>query len=208
MSPEDLKFLWNTLSSFGVGALVSGAVVWVTAKHYAFPYLGRKAQNLADKEDIKELTHQVEQVKRQHAEILETVKVQNQLRMAAVDRRLQAHQEAFGKLRELVKYGQHPKIATKVADCEEWWEKNCLYLEPKAREAFNNAYWAASVHQTLVQASQFQMNWSPEQVKQNIENMTANWSRVLKALDVVLESVALPPLTQNEVKTIEPTADA
>ncbi len=64
------------------------------------------------------------------------------------------------------------------------------------------------MHQTLLQSSQFQMNLSPEQAKQNIENMTANWGRVTDALNVVLESVALPPLTSSEAGRIAPSADA
>ncbi|WP_445286549.1 hypothetical protein [Variovorax atrisoli] len=208
MAPEDIIFLRSTLTGFGLGALIAAGVAWMVIKYYAAPYLGRKAQNLADKEDIAALTEQVEQVKRQHSELLEAVKVRNQLRMAAVDRRLQVHQEAFTMLRELVRVAHGPEIGKQVIACQEWWEKNCLYLEPQAREAFSNAYFAAGVHQTLLQASKFQMNLSPDQAKKNVENITANWSRVMGALDVVLESVALPPLTLSEVKAIDPSANA
>ncbi|WP_198086270.1 hypothetical protein [Variovorax sp. E3] len=131
MTPEEINFLRSTLSGFGLGTFLAAGVAWFAIKFYATPYMGRKAQNLADKEDIAALTQQVEQVKRQHSELLEAVKFRNQLRMAAVDRRLQAHQDAFTMLRELAKDAHGPEIGKRVTACQEWWEKNCLYLEPQ-----------------------------------------------------------------------------
>ncbi|MDR6887865.1 MULTISPECIES: hypothetical protein [Variovorax] len=206
MTPEEIKFLVGLLPGFGVGVLVAAAVAYLLVKHFASGYLGQKGKNLADKEDIADLTSQVEEIKRQQAEMIEAVKARNQLRMAAVDRRLQAHQEAFALLRVLMQQAHGPELGKQVMACQEWWEKNCLYLEPQAREAFSNAYFAANVHQTLLQASQFQMNASPEQAKQGIENITTNWARVTGALNVVLESVALPPLTLKEADPIKPSA--
>jgi hypothetical protein len=208
MTPEEIKFLAGLLPGFSVGALVAAGVGYLLVKHFASSYLGQKGKNLADKEDIAALTQQVEEVKRQHSELLEAVKVRNQLRMAAIDRRLQAHQDAFTMLRELVRHAHGPEIGKQVKACQEWWEKNCLYLEPQAREAFSDAYFSAGVHQTLLKSPGLQMNPSPEQAKQHIENITANWSRVNRALNVVLDSVALPPLTPSEAQGIVPSADA
>src|SRR5438445_12492320 len=73
---------------------------------YLGAYLRRKGQNFADKEDIKKLTEIVENVRSQHAERLENLAHTNrealeygsrehQSRLAALDRRLETHQQAF-----------------------------------------------------------------------------------------------------------------
>lgn len=203
MTPEEISFLVGLLPGFGVGALVAAGVGYLLVKHFASGYLGQKGKNLADKEDIANLTRQVEEVKRQQAEMLEAVKFRNQLRMAAIDRRLQAHQDAFTMLRELVKHAHGPELGKQVILCQDWWEKNCLYLEPQARQAFSDAYSSASAHQGLLQAAQYTNHASPEQAKENVENITRNWARLMGALNVVLDVVALPPLTTTEVDALK-----
>ena len=80
--------------------LAAAAGAWFGA------YLRRKGQNLADKEDIEKLTQIVEGVRTQYAKDLENLSQENrkfielmsqehQLRLAALGRRLEAHQEAF-----------------------------------------------------------------------------------------------------------------
>lgn len=201
MTPEEVRFLWSLLPGFGVGAVVAAAVAWMLFKHLLPGYLVRKGQNLADKEDIADLTNKVEEVKRQHVELLEALKYRNQLRMAAIDRRLQAHQDGFTLLRELVQHIHGDKLHEMVSRCQTWWEKNCLYLEPEARNAFSNAYFAASVHKTLLHAMQWQPP-SADDAQKRIDDVATNWARVTSALNVMLEAVALPPLTGSEVNAM------
>ena len=68
----------------------------------------------------------------------------HQLRLAALDRRLQAHQEAFALWRGLLADMHDPaRIGDAVRKCEDWWNNNCLYLSPDARQAFVQAYLTA-----------------------------------------------------------------
>lgn len=196
MSPEEIRFAWSLVPGFGFGVVVAGLVVYLLAKYFMPGYLAQKGKNLADKEDIAALTREVEEVKRQHAEVLEAVKFRNQLRMAGIDRRLQAHQEAFTHLRELVKYSHGPEVGKQVLACQEWWERNCLYLEPEARQSFSNAYLAASVHQTMLRSHGGTM--TDEQATLALEQWQANWSRITDALNKMLTAVALPVLTEAE----------
>ena len=74
---------------------------------YLPSYLSEKGKNLATKEDIAEITREVERVKSESRErlegILEHLRYRNQLRLAALDRRLQAHQEAYALLGKLTR---------------------------------------------------------------------------------------------------------
>ena len=79
-----------------------------------FPsYFNEKGKNLATKEDIGEITEAVESVKEdytkrlkelehQNALVLEQLRMNQQLRLAAVEKRLAAHQEAFALWRRLI----------------------------------------------------------------------------------------------------------
>jgi len=60
--------------------------------------------------------------------------------LAALDKRLEKHQEAFTLWRNLLFcLRDEVKIGTAIDESEEWWKKNCLYLSDEARSAFHTA---------------------------------------------------------------------
>lgn len=67
-------------------------------------------------------------------------------------------------------------------ECQNWYNKNCLYLSSEAREAFYLAYSALAIHSDLVQD-----RTNPTAVKNNYLDMT-------NAGEVILKAVELPPL--------------
>jgi hypothetical protein len=199
MTPQTLTFIWSTAGGLGLGALVAFGIGYFILSSYIPGYLAEKGKNLASKEDIRELTEIVEDVKRTNAEVLEEQKAQhqakNQLRFAALDKRLQAHQEAFTLLRKLVKDSHSESVINTVVECQTWWEGNCLYLEPAAREAFSGAYNSAASHKSFLDASRF-----GGANQQNIKGITDNWDRIIGAFDVMVAAVALPSLNAEERK--------
>lgn len=163
-----------------------------------FPsYLSEKGKNLATKEDIAAITKQVEDVKElylrrlkelehQNALVLEQLRSQQQLRLAAVERRLEAHQVAFTLWRRLVGAAHSEDVHPLVLECQDWWEKNCLYLGPEARDSFNRAYFAAASHRELTRA------------RVDAEKVKANWALLMKAGDDIVVGVQLPSLGSRE----------
>jgi len=132
--------------------LILGAAFYI--RNYLSSYVDQKAKNLATKEDIFEISVEsergknlatkedighitaiVELIKAQHAAELETLKSRNQLRVASIDQRLRAHQEAFTLWRRLYGAVQQGDIGQIVQECQHWWDNNCLYLEPEAARA-------------------------------------------------------------------------
>lgn len=104
-------------------------------------------------------------------------------RLAALERRLQAHQEAFELWRKLISHTHEPdKIGTVVMQCQEWWDRNCLYLEERARTAFRLAYMSALNHHDFLKDRS-----NPHLVKKN-------WADVVGAGDALASAVALPPV--------------
>lgn len=163
-----------------------------------FPYyLSEKGKNLATKEDIAEITSKVEDVKElyskrlkdlehQNALVLEQLRAQHQLRLAAVERRLAAHQEAFTLWRRLLGVVHTEQVHSVVLECQDWWDKNCLYLSGEARDSFNRAYFAAASHRDLTQA------------RADVQHVTSNWDLVMKAGADIVAGVELPSLGARE----------
>lgn len=190
MSPEELQSLLSLLARYGFEALIAGAVVFLLLKFFLPGYLSEKGKNLATKEDIAKITDEIERVKSQYAVLLEELKAKHQLRLAAIDRRLEAHQEAFTLWRELLAHTHTEEVGKAVIKCQDWWEKNCLYLEPNVREAFSDAYSAAHTHNALLQG------------RSNVELVKENWERITKAGQIILEAAQLPGLTTVEKKEL------
>jgi hypothetical protein len=177
-----------------------------------FPaYLGRKGQNLADKEDIAAITRQIEGVKNEYtmlveqfkaerAMLVEQFKAKHQLRVAAVDKRLAAHQQAFTLWRRLLAVLWEGDMATVVTECHKWWNENCLYLEPQARDAFSVAFLLAPSHRQLVEGMAFHGTRYSADIDDRV-------NKILAAGTVIVESVQLPGLTEEEARALKKEAE-
>ena len=189
--------LLDLVGVFGLGAVVAVGVGLLLAKHFLPAYLGEKGKNLATREDISEITHEVERVRAQYASLLEELKTRNSLRVAALEKRLQAHQEAFTHWRDLMSKTYTEEAGSSVVACQSWWEQNCLYLEPEVREAFLDAYSAAAMHNQLVRS------------RPDYKVVQENWQRITKFPDIVFKAFQLPPMSSSEAKSVkleEPSA--
>lgn len=183
MSIEELSKICSALLPFGFGGAVAAAILFLLLKTWLPGYLTEKGKNLATKEDVAEITDKVEAVKRQHAELLEELKTKNQLRLAGLNDRLRAHQEAYGLWREINGAVDTSEIDEVVRRCDSWWGTNCLYLEPAARSAFLKAfvgardleYYKSCTDAALVQKTRNEIN---------------------RAGSVIEECVALPHLNE------------
>jgi hypothetical protein len=146
-------------------------------------YLKRKGENVATKEDISDITSTVESIKSK----LETKK---ELRLAALDRRLAAHQEAFTLWRDLVSHIHKDDCYEHVSKCQDWWNENCLYLDAESRQAFRISYLASHSHPDYVTSG-------------HPETITENWKIVIAAGEKIVAGAALPSLgTAEEAEQI------
>ena len=178
-------------------------------KNYVTHYIRKKGENLATKQDIAEITDEIEKVRsvytkrlegisQQNRLLLEQAKRKHQLSIAALDRRLEAHQQAYAlwwKLRSVL----HKDVAgSVVVECQDWWVKNCLYLDAEARQAFLNAYHGAFAHREL--ADEYR---GTSEGKEIIEK---NFMAVINAGDKIVKGVELPSLGEEEYKPVELSA--
>jgi hypothetical protein len=116
----------------------------------------------------------------------------HQLRIAALEKRLETHQHAYTLWRKLLFADKHSKeIYDVVMECQDWWERNCLYLSAPAREAFLKAYQSASDHADLLAS-----NAEAELVKSAYQD-------VERAGKLIVEGVNLPPISELETKLVQ-----
>lgn len=170
-------------------------VAWLILQRFLPSYFSEKAKNLATKEDVAAITEEVERVRHEYSALVEELKARHQLRLAALDRRLQAHQEAFTLWRGLV-VGPEDSGASILA-CQSWWEKNCLYLEPDVREAFVLAYSNASLRDQFIS------------IRADANLITEAWDKMMKFPDVLFAAVQLPPMSELETESMsrKPSSD-
>jgi hypothetical protein len=181
----------EVVSAYGLGALIASCVALLLVRHYLPGYLAEKGKNLATREDIGAITDKVEEVKIQYSAILEEIKARHQLRTAALDARLKAHQEAFVLWRKLVAAAYTDQLGKVVIECQSFWEANCLYLEPAVRDAFMEAYSGAHTHGEL------------HRVRADAPLVSEQWSRVTAFPPILFRAIQLPGISELEAtKTI------
>jgi hypothetical protein len=173
-----------------VATLALGALVLL-----ARAYAQEKGKNLATKEDIADITHQVEEVKAEyarqrqalehaHQQLLKQSDQTHQLSLAAIDLRLKAHQEAFAKCQDFfaLAHRRPPEGTEKMNTLLQWWRENCLYLSPEAATAFREASDAAAVHRDLLDG------------RVGHQAVSENWQKIARAGGVIAAAVQLPSI--------------
>lgn len=200
MSPEEIQIIFTFLLRYGFEASVAAGIVFLLVKYFLPGYLSEKGKNLATKEDVAEVTKQIEEVKSTYNQILETFKAKQQLRLAAVEKRLQVHQEAFCLWRRIngaIGTDYLPQI---IKECDEWWGNNSLYLEPEPRKAFLEAWVSAR-----------DLKWYQENSEPTL--VTKCYQQINYAGEAITRAVELPRLnelidTKEPKKATQPTAAA
>jgi len=142
MEPQDIKIIVeHALKEYGL------SLWWAYLVFVVSPFVGAFVATFAKKKAeiaaTKKYTEELQKVSHQNQVILENQRAHNSLRMAAIDKRLQAHQEACGLWRKINANLNTEGIQDVVIECDNWWSNNSLYLEPEPREAFLTAWVSA-----------------------------------------------------------------
>jgi hypothetical protein len=186
MNLEEFAALVAVLDRFSIGVLTTGLVAYFFIKHFLSSYLTEKGKNLATREDVESVTRKVEEVRTQYTSLVEELKARHQLRLAAIDRRIQVHQEAFTLWRKVMQTVHTETVGTDVLECQSWWELNCIYLEPAVREGFVTAYRAALEHRVLLGG------------RAEVNVIESNWKKFTDFPNILFQAVKLPALSELE----------
>lgn len=115
-------------------------------------------------------------------------------RLAAIERRLQAHQDAFALWKELTANlnSKAETLGPIILKCQDWYNRNCLFLEKEAGEKFRIAYMSAGLHRQLVEA------------RADGDTLKDNFKGIWSVGDALRAAVALPAIGEGngDVKVI------
>ena len=113
-------------------ALFYGVLVLIAS------YLKNRGKNLATKKDIETITDKIESVRADYAKKMESIVHENkmirdqlhqrhEMKLAALDKRLSVHQEAYTLWWELMgKANKKDEIGDFVIKCQKWYVNNSL----------------------------------------------------------------------------------
>jgi len=116
----------------------------------------------------------------------------HQMKLAALEKRLATHQEAYAFCHAFCQYLRHESKLPKIVDASErWWFRNCLYLSQKAREAFMSAFHAAAMfsHRPEIEEHSAEKNFNASQKATNI---------IEEAAETIVKESALPGFAPSE----------
>lgn len=116
---------------------------------------------------------------------------EHQLRTAALERRLQAHQEAYALWRRLIFSTSQEDLYALIRKSALWWDDNCLYLDPEARRAFYRAINAAGERERAVH------------IDDDPRIARLAWQDMEKAGDIIAKGVALPGFGKAEADRLD-----
>ncbi len=107
--------------------------------------------------------------------------------LAALDRRLDAHQEAYRLHQEMIDaYENTAKINEVVSRARIWYNEHCLFLDENSREQFRICLNCANLHSTIMGI----VPRSPE----NSEKNMANKLKIYALGEALQKGVGLPAL--------------
>jgi len=105
------------------------------------------------------------------------------LRLAAVEKRLAAHQEAYELWCRLLWNLHDQKLGHETpVECQAWWRKNCLYLDARSRAAFWTGTVDAAMYQDL----------------KTVNDPRETFKRLQDVLRYLAEGVGLPTIGEHE----------
>lgn len=122
--------------------------------------------------------------------LVETFKAHGQFQMACIDRRLQAHQEAFVFWSKLMKPPSDDEFMRTNSEASIWWDHNCLYLDPIVQQAFLRSIVAAKSHHVLIRN------------KGGQDSISEHWAEFERFPKVLFEAIKLPPLSSEDLDLI------
>ena len=110
-------------------------------------------------------------------------------RMAALEKRLETHQEAYKLWYEMVSV-MHDRVKGPEAAirCQQWWIGHCLYLDAKSRTEFDRC-----AHEVF----SYRDSMDPK----NPAETKARFDRIQHVFVLLAEGVHLPSIGENEGKT-------
>jgi hypothetical protein len=95
MTIKEIEQLITIFGMFSAGVVIGGGIIFLFIKSFIPSYLNEKAKSLATKEDIADITDEIEGVKSGYSSVLEELKSENKLKHASIEREKSIKKEVY-----------------------------------------------------------------------------------------------------------------
>ncbi len=129
------------------------------------------------------ITWKISKKERETSERISQNELSLQLRLAALDKRLKIHQEAYNWCQQILANLRKDEIHKIVTDCEKWWNTHCLYLGGNARGSFFKAFKRAEF-----------FNMFSAQIDEEKKEKRKIWDQIYEAIKLLEKETGLPPI--------------
>ena len=109
---------------------------WVAAGAAILSLIGVIINVVCTLKGNRKTAREILNLQNEHTRTLEESRQKHQSSLAAVEMRLQIHQQAFTRLLKLLKLRDPEALHSHAKECDVWWTENCLYLSEEASKAF------------------------------------------------------------------------
>jgi hypothetical protein len=159
-------------------------------------FINEKIKGLANKHDIEQLTQKVEEARLFYQKGLEDHKTDNRLRLSVLERRFQAHQEAYRLCYVIINDSAENTKQNYQSICD-WWPGNCLYLDPKPRECVLEAVFGAFL--IVNWNTDGRTDYDDEGYREALRETSRGINLIHAALQSLEEAVGVPPIAGSKV---------
>lgn len=176
----------------GLCALLGGALSGAFTSYWA-----RKGENLATKEDISDITKNTQEVLIEFDKERHRLRVEADLRTVVLDKRFQAHQEAYkhaATFRLIRSMSDGVEKTKKINEISEWWFEKNLYLEPQVRVAFTQGLSAADAHRGLLEEATLARDTGSTDLAERMTAVEDNGEKIRRLTGIIENAVELSPI--------------
>jgi hypothetical protein len=162
---------------------------------YFAGYIRKKGENRAMAENLDQLTRLVEDIKHEHAMMMERFRADQTHRFLAADKRLEAHQQAFIHWRAMWDAVRSPRVDNVTQQASVWWNEHCLYLDDPARKAFIQGISSIRGWWELTKPD----NRQPEHEHEHVATADHLWNEFFKVPEAIFKAARVPELAPGEL---------
>lgn len=120
---------------------------------------------------------------------IEETKIKERYKEVALEKRLEVHQEAFRRCRKILQRANKENYGKAFENYQNWWNKNCLYLGEKSRQAFLKMYLGLLIYE------------SEEHTPNTIKAKEKFEDSINETLRLLIEEIGLPWLKEESIKS-------